>query len=111
MAERLNGHHKTHTHTHHGHTDISQNQSILRAQTKRRVGFSGQIELGQFAVDSHMTIGTTRSYLYMYIFIGYINILYICVWAALWGSDFYRSSDKRSATDHKRKDNNSDWDG
>lgn len=69
MAERLNGHHKTHTHTrtHRGHTDISQNQSILRAQTKRRVGFFGQIELGQFAVDSHMTIGTTRSYVYMYI--------------------------------------------
>lgn len=71
MAERLNGHHKTHTQTrtHRGHTDISQNQSILRAQTKRRVGFSGQIELGQFAVNSHMTIGTIRSYIYICIYL------------------------------------------
>lgn len=113
MAERLNGHHKTHTHTHttrtHWHITESINFKGADEASRRilRPNRIGSIR-SRFAHDNrHYKI----VYICMYIFIGYINILYICVWAALWGSDFYRSSDKRSATDHKRKDNNSDWDG
>lgn len=77
MAERLNGHHKTHTQTHTlGHIT----QSINFKGRQSVVGFSGQIVTGQVVDedDSHMTMGTRRSYEYMFIYIGhiYISMLY-----------------------------------
>lgn len=62
MVERLNDHHKTHTHTH-GYTNTLTHHTINQFYKGRQsvVGFFGQIELGQLEDDSHMTMASRRS--------------------------------------------------